>query len=104
MGDSPEPFGPLEPALLVASCAPDGGIVFANEAWRRFFGGDAAWDALAPEDREQAVRCVEEAGGGHLVTHQIFPVRVGDRDEPVPVLLHFYPVYGAEAPTEVCAV
>ena len=94
MVDTPEPFAPFEPELLVATCSPQGKLVRANEAWQALLGStDDAWAHLSPEDQDLARQCVKEAATGHLVTNQIFPVQLNEHDEPVPVLLHFLPVY-----------
>ncbi len=94
MLNSPEPFAPFEPELLVATCSPRGDLIAANEAWQALLGATAdAWAHLSPEDQALARQCVEEAAAGHLVTNQIFPVQMAERDEPLPVLLHFLPVH-----------
>ena len=94
MLNSPEPFAPFEPELLVATCSPEGNLIAANEAWQALLGATAdAWTHLSPEDQSLARQCVEEAAAGHLVTNQIFPVQMPERDEPLPVLLHFLPVH-----------
>ncbi len=96
MLNSPEPFAPFEPELLVATCSPQGDLIAANEAWQALLGStDDAWIHLSPEDQVLARQCVEEAAEGHLVTNQIFPVQM--RDEPIPVLLHFLPVHLIDA-------
>ena len=94
MVDTPEPFAPFEPELLVATCSPQGDLVSANDAWQALLGSpDAAWTHLSPEDQDLARQCVKEAAAGQLVTNQIFPVQLHEHDEPVPVLLHFLPVH-----------
>ncbi len=100
MADSPEPIASFEPELLVATCAPDGTLIASNEAWQATLGtGADPWDLLTPEDQALAALCIQEAASGSLVTNRIFPVAVNERDEPLPVLLNFLPVYlPADAP------
>ncbi len=94
MVETPEPFAPFEPELLVATCSPQGELVSANDAWQALLGSpDEAWAHLSPEDQHLARQCVKEAAAGQLVTNQIFPVQLHEHDEPVPVLLHFLPVH-----------
>ena len=94
MVDTPEPFAPFEPELLVATCSPQGKLVNANDAWQALLGSpEEAWTHLSPEDQHLARQCIKEAAAGQLVTNQIFPVQLHEHDEPVPVLLHFLPVH-----------
>lgn len=94
MVDTPEPFAPFEPELLVATCSPQGKFVNANEAWQALLGStEDAWTRLSLEDRDLARQCVKEAAAGQLVTNQIFPVQLHEHHEPVPALLHFLPVH-----------
>ena len=107
MVDPTEPLASLEPELLVATCSTSGALIASNEAWQGVFGrGADAWKPLSPEDQALAVQCVAEAAAGSLVTNQIFPVPLPDRDEPLPVLLNFLPVYlvDAEARRHVQAI
>ncbi len=98
MVDSPEAFTPFEPELLVATCSTEGRLIAGNEAWRAVFGTDEdAWARLSPEDEPLARQCVQEAASGLLVTNQIFPIPSPERDEPLPVLLNFLPVYLVDA-------
>ena len=93
MVESSEPFAPFEPELLVATCSPQGNLLATNEAWEALLGNTAdAWTHLSAEDQVLARQCVEEAAAGHLVTNRIFPVQQPERDEPLPILLHFLPV------------
>ena len=98
MSDSPEKFAPFEPAILVATCSLEGSLIACNEAWQGIFGTTAeAWAQLPPDDQRLARKYVQEAATGMLVTNQIFPVPQDDRDEPLPVLLNFLPVYLIDA-------
>ena len=55
MIDTPEPFAPFEPELLVATCSPQGELVSANDAWQALLGStDEAWTHLSPEDQDLA--------------------------------------------------
>lgn len=82
---------PVESELLVATCAPDGRPAFANPAWKSVFG-EAFAGRLAEDDRALLHQYIAEAARGSLVTNEIFLVNTAERDEPLPVLLHFVPV------------
>lgn len=102
--DTP-PYHPVEADLLHATCLPDGTVTTRNDAWTALFGaGPELWAFLSEADRPQAWQCVRDAAAGHLVTRQIFPVHRPDRDEPVPVLLHFLPVHLPDGVTAVSIV
>ena len=87
----------LETALLYATCDAESRIFHRDETWVSVLGArEDMWERLAVEDESLARRCVEEAASGSLVTHQIFPVAHPERDEPLPILLSFFPVYTRE--------
>ena len=87
---------PLATELLVASVTPDETIVFRNEAWQSLLGvGDGVWETLPAEDRELASEYVREAIRGTLVTNRVFFVTLPNRDQPLPILMHFIPVPAA---------
>jgi len=86
-------FGPVETELLTASCTVTGTVVHRNEAWERLLGRSDLWQRVSPPDVELATQRVQEAGLGSLVTNEVFMVQPPNRDEPVPVLLNFLPVY-----------
>ena len=84
---------PLATELLVATFTPQQKAAFRNEAWQKLLGnGDDVWADLSVEDREMAVRYTQEAAAGTLVTNQVFLVKLENRDQPLPILLHFIPV------------
>ena len=94
-----ESLFPLSTELLVASLGHDGAVLFRNDAWTTLLGSsERIWDAMPPEDRLLAARYVREAGTGTLVTNRIFFIGLPNRDQPLPLLMHFIPV-----PSSDCA-
>ncbi len=90
--------------VLAASFSPDGRATYRDPAWKHLLGGeDDAWIHLLTADQTAARQCLAEAAQGTLVTHQVMSVERAERDAPVPVLLHFVPVYALE-PRAVVAV
>jgi signal transduction histidine kinase/ActR/RegA family two-component response regulator len=84
----------VEPDLLFASCAPSGDVTYCNDAWRSTFGAPSApWARLGEDDRKTVTQAVARAAAGTLVTNQVVAVPAATRDEPLPILLHFVPVY-----------
>ena len=95
----------VEPALLIATFAPSGELRHSNDAWQSVLGPpDAPWALLPEDDRELATSSVLEAGKGTLVTNQVVNANTPERDEPLPVLLNFVPVYGDESGKRITAV
>lgn len=93
--EAPDSLPTVEPALLIASFAPSGTLRHCNEAWQSVLGrAETPWAMLADDDKELANSSVLEAGKGSLVTNQVVNARTPERDEPLPVLLNFVPVYG----------
>ncbi|QXD15691.1 response regulator [Rhodocaloribacter litoris] len=89
-----EALPPVEPELLVATFSPQGTLLYRNEAWINTFGDtNPPWERLSQEDGDLATRYVGEAAGGLLVTNQLFFVHTPAREEPLPALLHFLPVF-----------
>ena len=86
-------LGPVEADIITASCTVRGEVVHRNDAWKRMLGEDDLWDYLTESDVELAEQRVQEAGLGSLVTNEVFMIQQVGRDEPVPVLLNFVPVY-----------
>ncbi|WP_245846110.1 hybrid sensor histidine kinase/response regulator [Longibacter salinarum] len=87
----------VETELLVATCAPTGEATHCNSAWQSVLGTvDEPWSQLAESDQEIANAAVLEAATGTLVTNQIVSAATPERDEPLPVLLHFVPVYSGK--------
>lgn len=94
MADLPDSFVPIEPEVLFASFTTWGAPVFRNAEWHDVFGlAENAWGRLPDEDRLLITQCIADAAAGSLVTNQIVVVNVPVRDEPLPVLLNFLPVY-----------
>ena len=84
---------PLATELLVATFAADTQVTFRNEAWQKLLGQEEdVWQDLPVEDRKMAVKYLDEAAKGTLVTNQIMFANIENRDEPLPILLHFIPV------------
>lgn len=91
----------VETSLLYANGEAGGPLLHRGEEWCAVFGGqDDPWIRLAEPDREAVTRAVEEVGRGRLVTNQVVQVKLEDRDDPLPVLLHFVPVRGDAAQPE----
>ena len=99
---------PVESELLTATFSPTGEAIFRDPSWRRTFGSSTnAWERLDEQDQHLAVRRVQEAAAGSMVTNQFFPVTAPDRDEPLPVFLNFIPVHvpeGSERTIEAVTV
>ncbi len=94
MSDAANTLAPFEPALLVATFSQNRALVERNEAWFMVFGdGPTSWYRLSGEDQTLVMQFLADALHGTLVTNQIFPVQVPERDEPLPVLLNFIPVH-----------
>lgn len=84
---------PLATELLVATFSPSGRIMFRNEAWQKLLGNeDAVWLDLPDEDQQMASQSVQEAAAGTLVTNQVLFANIENRDQLLPILLHFIPV------------
>jgi signal transduction histidine kinase len=85
----------VETDLLVATCTPGGELVFRNDAWQTVFGDDEEnpWARLQEGDRREITTALNRAAGGSLVTNHLCQVHLPDRDEPVPLLMNFLPVY-----------
>ena len=84
---------PLATELLVATFDAKSDITFRNEAWQKLLGQeDDVWQDLPREDQALAAQYLQEAIEGTLVTNQILFANIENRDEPLPILLHFIPV------------
>ncbi len=84
----------VEPELLVATWTPSGELTFCNGAWRSTLGTpETPWMRLPKPDRKRATEAVLEAASGTLVTNFITQAHTQQRDEPLPILLHFVPVH-----------
>ena len=93
----------VDPELLVATCAREGKVVHRNAAWRSVFAAARdPWQRLTDEDRRLVMDALAQAAQGALVTNQICSVQVLERDEPLPVLMNFFPVHlpGERSPDE----
>ena len=105
MPDTQQSPFPIATELLVASFTPNLSIQERNSAWITVFG-DASdiWSGMSKTDHELADRCLEEAAQGALVTNQVFFVSMVNRDQPLPILLHFIPVtfHLEQSTTERC--
>lgn len=102
-----EAFPPVEAELLVATLTPSGDVVYRNVPWVHVFSeASDPWSMLPESDRHLVSGLVREAAAGTPVTNQLFLVPHPDRAQPVPVLLHFLPVFGpsGKASPEVLAL
>lgn len=92
--ESPEAIPTVEPELLVATCTTAGEVLYCNDAWTSVLGPSARpWARLEEDDQDLVTTSVLEAGKGALVTNQIVSAHTAEREEPLPVLLNFIPVY-----------
>jgi signal transduction histidine kinase/CheY-like chemotaxis protein len=88
----------VDSEFLLASFTVSGERVSFNAAWEAVFGnGKTAWERLSLGDDDLACQNVREAATGSPVTHQLFLIHVPIREEPLPVLLHFMPVFLPDA-------
>ncbi|MEM1127742.1 MAG: ATP-binding protein [Bacteroidota bacterium] len=95
------PEVPVEAPLLYATTRPDGHVYYRNEAWAALFGpSPTPWTCLDPEDQRLMAACLREASAGKMVSHQILRVASPQHDEPVPLLLHAFPMPAPDAPPE----
>ncbi|MFK7844964.1 MAG: response regulator [Rhodothermales bacterium] len=93
MSTKKESAVPLATELLVATFTPDAKITFRNEAWQKLLGQEEnVWQDLPAEDQHMVIKYLNEATAGTLVTNQILFANIENRDEPLPILLHFIPV------------
>ena len=92
-----ESLPPVESELLTATFSASGDALFRDPAWCRALGrGEDVWERLDAQDQQTALRRLQEAATGSMVTNQFFPVNAPDRDEPLPVFLNFIPVHVPE--------
>ena len=103
-----EALSPVESELLTATFSAAGDALFRDPAWCRAFGcDDDVWSRLDEQDQQTALRRLQEAATGSMVTNQFFPISAPDRDEPLPVFLNFIPVHvpeGSERTIEAVTV
>ncbi|MGI9174778.1 MAG: hybrid sensor histidine kinase/response regulator [Rhodothermales bacterium] len=103
-----EALPPVESELLTATFSAAGETLFRDPAWcRAFGGGEDVWERIDEQDRETALRRLQEAATGSMVTNQFFPINAPGRDEPLPVFLNFIPVHvpeGSERTIEAITV
>lgn len=91
-GTEQSPF-PVATELLVASFTPDLLIQDRNNAWITVLGNSHdIWSGMSAGDQQLADKFLNEAARGALVTNRVFFVQLVNRDQPLPVLLHFIPV------------
>lgn len=84
----------VDPELLVATCTADGDVVFRNPAWRTTFGSATnPWSRLFEGERKLVLQALTQAADGTLVTNHLCPVAVPEREDPLPVLMNFLPVF-----------
>ncbi len=93
MLNHPESAVPLATELLVATFNPYAEVTFRNEAWQKLLGNEElVWQDMPAEDQQMASKYTLEATTGTLVTNQVFFANIENRDQPLPILLHFIPV------------
>lgn len=91
----------VEPELLVATFSLSGDTRYCNEPWKSLLGtADNPWARLSEADRELVESAVVEASKGSLVTNQLVSVETPNREEPLPILLNFIPMYDADGENE----
>ena len=84
---------PLATELLIALFSPSLAVQNRNEAWQSIFGQtDDIWSGMSGQDQNLATQYLQDAAAGVLVTNRVFFVQISQRDQPLPVLLHFIPV------------
>jgi two-component system, cell cycle sensor histidine kinase and response regulator CckA len=94
MTETAQPFTPLEPEILVASFTQGGTASHRDRVWENVFGsGEDPWQRLSEEDAALARKYVQDALLGNLVTNEVFQVQLTGRNDLLPVLLNFIPVY-----------
>ena len=80
-----ESLPPVESELLTATFSAAGEALFRDPAWCRAFGsGEAVWERLDEQDQQTALRRLQEAATGSMVTNQFFPINAPDRRSPCP--------------------
>lgn len=78
---------------MLATCSPSGNVLYRNSAWQATLGEtESLWHLLEENDQLFARQHLTEATTGKMVTNQLFPVRLANRDEPPYVLFNFLPV------------
>lgn len=83
----------FESELMLATCSPSGAVLHRNAAWQATLGEtESLWHLLEENDQLFARQHLTEATTGKMVTNQLFPVRLSNRDEPPYVLFNFLPV------------
>ncbi|PSQ93094.1 MAG: DUF3467 domain-containing protein, partial [Bacteroidetes bacterium SW_4_67_19] len=94
-GAAPGSLPHVEADVLAATCTPGGTPISCNDAWQTVFGRneDNPWTRLQEEDRRELTTALNRAVGGSLVTNHLCRVHLPDRDEPLPLLMQFVPVY-----------
>ena len=91
-GNEPSVF-PVGTELLVATFAPDLSIQSRNNAWKTVLGNlTEIWSGMSEADQKLSNQYLQEAAQGTLVTNQVFFVQMVNRDQPLPILLHFIPI------------
>jgi len=84
----------VEPELLVATFSDKNTPLHCNRPWKSLMGtAQNPWGRLSDSDRDLAESSVQKACGGSLVTNQLVSIETANREEPVPILLNFIPMY-----------
>ncbi len=84
----------VESELLVATFSLSGDGVYCNEPWKSLLGTtERPWARLSDDDQDMVESAVMEACKGSLVTNRLVSAETPDREEPLPILFNFIPVY-----------
>jgi two-component system cell cycle sensor histidine kinase/response regulator CckA len=77
--------------------------VFCNKPWNSLLGTeDRPWARLSEDDQDMAESAVMEACKGSLVTNRLVSTQTPDREEPLPILFNFIPVYDEAGDDKSC--
>jgi len=101
---SSAPGPTVEPELLVATFSDSGKALYCNDSWKTLLGTlQNPWARLSEDDRDLTESAVLEAGTGSLVTNQLVSIQTPNREEPLPILFNFIPMYeGPDDEDEQC--
>jgi two-component system cell cycle sensor histidine kinase/response regulator CckA len=93
----------VESELLIATFSLSGDAVFCNKPWNSLLGTeDRPWARLSEDDQDMAESAVMEACKGSLVTNRLVSTQTPDREEPLPILFNFIPVYDEAGDDKSC--
>jgi signal transduction histidine kinase/CheY-like chemotaxis protein len=104
IGESPsEGFPTVEAELLTATFSLSGEAIFCNEPWASLLGtSEKPWARLSEDDQDMVESAVMEAGKGSLVSNRLVSAQTSHREEPLPILFNFVPVYDEDGGEKNC--